>query len=630
MIFALSCKQPFQRSLNLSRARFRRFGGSRKFQERVCRWTDECLSERLLAAKRFLDEKIFMAEWKYRITALPDSASEGKYHPVTEALLVARGYSDEEAREPFLFPNFERDMHDPFLFKQMERVVERIGLAQKGGGRVGVFGDYDADGVTSSVIMREALTALGIPVSVYIPEKLSEGHGLNMKAIDFFEAAGIRLALTLDCGMTNHSEISEAKRRGIAIIIVDHHHTPEVLPEAFAIINPKLPGETYPFRELCGAGTSFKVAQALYQRYLPEQTDQLKWILDVAAIGTVADVMPLVGENRVIVKYGLVVLSKTRRVGLQEMFSVGGIKIDEQMKPDARTIGFLIAPRINAASRMAHAMLAHNLLMEQDQVQARVLALELDAHNVARQKVSAAIADEVRAIAATEYADKKFIFAVSEHFPFGIVGLIAGRIANEFRKPTCVLTRGAETSHGSFRSIPEINIIETIEACGDLLVKFGGHSQAAGMTIHNDNLDAFYGRFNALVAERLTDVVTEPELWIDARLKPEHITPQLYRDMMLFAPFGEGNPEPVFALENMRVEEARFVGNGSKHLKLRLMPVEGGTRSFDAIGFSLGEAFAGLVRGAILDVVFQLSENTWNGSTAIQLKVVDMRSHGDQ
>ncbi|MEK9151296.1 MAG: single-stranded-DNA-specific exonuclease RecJ [Patescibacteria group bacterium] len=566
-----------------------------------------------------------MAVWKYRIDAVPEGARERKYHPVTEALLAERGYADEDARERFLFPNFDRDIHDPFLFARMERVVVRIGEVMKRGERIGVFGDYDADGVTSSIIMREALEALGIGVAVYIPEKLSEGHGLHANAVDFFEREGVRLALTLDCGMTNHAEISEAKKRGIDIIVIDHHHVPKVLPEAFAIINPKLPDETYPFRELCGAGTSFKVAQALYARYLPTQTDQLKWLLDVVAIGTVADVMPLVGENRAIVKYGLLVLGKTRRVGLQEMFAVGGIRIDEHAKPDARMIGFRIAPRINAASRMAHAMLAHDLLMEKNQAHARVLALELDAHNVARQKITAATTDEVRAIAHEQYADKKFIFAVDEHFPFGIVGLIAGRIASEFRKPTCVMTRGIATSQGSFRSIPELNIIEVLEQCGDLLVKFGGHAQAAGMTIRNENLEIFYEKFNALAEERLQGVVTAPELRIDARLKPEHIVPKLVRDLRLFAPFGEGNPEPVFVLENMRVEEARLVGNGSKHLKLRLAPDTGGAKMFDAIGFSLGAAFPDLRRGELLDIVFQLSENMWNGSASIQLKLLDMR-----
>jgi single-stranded-DNA-specific exonuclease len=566
-----------------------------------------------------------MAVWKYRIENLPDEAAEGKYHPVVEALLTARGYTDEGARERFLFPNFDRDLGDPFLFTQMERVVERIGLAQKMGQRVGVFGDYDADGVTSSVIMREALSAIGVSISVFIPEKLSDGHGLNMKAIDFFSREDVGLVLTLDCGMTNHSEIAEANQRGIEVIIIDHHNAPAVLPSAFAIINPKLPDETYPFRELCGAGASFKVAQALYAHYLPQETEQLKWMLDVVAVGTVADVMPLIGENRVIVKYGLIVLEKTRRVGLQEMFAVGNIKIDEHIKPDARMIGFQIAPRINAASRMAHAMLAHNLLVEKDRAEARLLALELDAHNTARQKISAAITEEVRVIAREKYADKKFIFAVSEHFPFGIVGLIAGSIAREFCKPTCVLTQGEETSQGSFRSIPEVNIMEILEKCEELLVKFGGHSQAAGMTIRNENLETFYEKFNSLVEKRLNGIITEPELWIDACLKSEHIVPKLLSGIKLFAPFGAGNPEPVFMLENMRVVEARLVGNGNKHLKLKLAPENDKMKIFEAIGFSLGKTFSDLRQGECLDVVFQLSENTWNGTTAIQLKLLDIR-----
>lgn len=562
--------------------------------------------------------------WKYKITDIPPSA-ESEYHPVLDALLTQRGYPDKESRERFLAPNFDRDIHDPFLFKQMEKVVERIGKAQERGEIIGIFGDYDADGVTSSVIMREALLALGIEHVVYIPEKLSEGHGFNLRAVESFKKKNVTLAVTLDCGMTNHAEILAAKAEGIDIIVIDHHHVPPVLPEAFAIINPKLGNEAYPFAELCGAGTSFKVVQALYRKFIPEQEDQLKWILDVVATGTIADVMPLIGENRSIVKYGLIVLGKTRRVGFQEMFAVGNMKIDEYCRPDARMVAFQIAPRINAASRMAHAKLAHDLLMERDRVHARTLALELDAHNTARQKVSSETTEAVRKLANERFADKKFIFAADEHFPFGVVGLVAGRIANEFNKPACVLTKGKTVSQGSFRSIPALDIMEVIEECGDLLEKFGGHAQAAGMTIRNDRLDEFYNRFNALVEERLKDVVTEPERVIDACILPEHITPQLFRDLMLCAPFGEGNQEPVFVLEKMRVEEARLVGNGSKHLKIKISCPGNPRKSFDGIGFSLGTEHGSLEPGQVIDIAFTLSENTWNGTTSLQLKVVDIR-----
>lgn len=565
-----------------------------------------------------------MAEWQYRIASKSDGAGSGKYHPVTQTLLRARSYTEPETAERFLFPNYERDTHDPFLFTQMERVVERLGHERQAGRPVGVFGDYDADGVTASVIMREALTALGIPVVVYLPDKLSEGHGLNQNAIEYFIRSGARLALTLDCGMTNHVEINAAKDKGLDIIVIDHHHVPPVLPPAFAIINPKLPAETYPFRELCGAGTSFKVAQALYQRYAPERVDELKWLLDVVAIGTVADVMPLVGENRVFVKYGLIVLAKTRRLGLQELLAAGRIRIDAQVPLDTHTISFQIAPRLNAASRMAHAQLAHDLLMARDPREARNLASELDAHNTARRKISETNTQTVRTLAVEKFSDKKFIFAVEPHFPYGIVGLIAGRIANEFHKPTGVLTRGTLTSQGSFRSIPELSVIEALESCGDLLVKFGGHAQAAGMTISNENLDAFYARFNALVEERLSSVATVPRLCVDMRLEPVYITPELLRDLALFAPFGEGNPEPIFVLELLRVRRVRLVGNGSQHLKVQLSSADG-HKSFEAIGFSLGERFSDLQKGDSLDVAFHLGENKWNGVSSVQLKLLDAR-----
>jgi single-stranded-DNA-specific exonuclease len=568
-----------------------------------------------------------MAVWKIKEADGAVAEEGGSYaHPVTQRLLRLRGIDSEEERRRFFQADYGKDLHDPFLFSDMDKVVERIRQVRERGERVGVFGDFDVDGVTSSVLLREILTALDIPVSVYIPDKNTEGHGLHMNALDVFEKDGVKLIMTVDCGMTNHKEVDEAVKRGMDVIIVDHHHVPPVLPNAIAIINPKLPHAGYPFKELCGAGTTFKVGQALYKAFLPDQEERLKWFLDLAAVGTVADCMPLIGENRVIVKYGLIVLSKTRRTGFREMFAVGRIQIDENHVPDARAIGFQIGPRINAAGRMAHAQAAHDLLMETDRVKARGLALEIEARNEERQKISKEVADQVKKVAESMYKDKKFIFAVSEHYPLGIVGLIAGRIAHEFNKPTAVLQKGETESQGSFRSIPSINIIEAIEQCGDLLVKFGGHAQAAGMTIKNENLDIFYEKLNGIIEKQLEGVVVEPEIDIDMKLSPYQITPQLVQEIRRFAPFGEGNREPVFLMENMVVEQARMVGNGSKHLKLALRPEEGGSlKAFDAIGFGLGERFPDLMPGQKVDVVFQLEENVWNGNVSIQFKLIDMR-----
>lgn len=564
--------------------------------------------------------------WHYKQTILPES-KDSTYHPIIEALLTERGLLDEEERKRFLVPDYDRDTHDPFLFSQMQRVVERFGQALENKEKVGIFGDFDADGVTSSVLMREAMLELGIDSEVYIPEKLSEGHGLNTKAVEFFKEKGVSLVVTLDCGMMNHEEIALANSLGMEVIVVDHHHVPEVLPEAYAIINPKLPGETYPFRELCGAGTTFKVVQALFIHLKPEGSDQLKWLLDVVATGTVADVMPLIGENRVLVKYGLIVLSKTRRAGFQAMIETGRLPFGESVLPTARDIGFQIAPRINAASRMAHGMLAHDLLMSKSLDSAKPLSVELEKHNTERRKISTTTADAVKKLAEEKFLDKKFIFAAHEDYPYGIVGLIAGRIANELRKPACIMTKGETESRGSFRSVPEFNVIEALEECSDILVKYGGHAAAAGMTIHNDNLDVFYERFNALAEAKLATVDTDPLLVLDMPVMLEHLSPALYRDLLKFAPFGEGNPEPVFGLEKVVLDDVRFVGAGEKHLKLRIKGMNGG-RVLDAIAFNLGEKFGDLLVGQEIDIAFTLDENTWNGNTTLQLKVVDIQAGG--
>jgi single-stranded-DNA-specific exonuclease len=564
--------------------------------------------------------------WHYKQTILPESKGS-TYHPIIEALLTERGLLDEEERKRFLIPDYDRDTHDPFLFSQMQRVVERFGQALENKEKVGIFGDFDADGVTSSVLMREAMLELGIDSEVYIPEKLSEGHGLNTKAVEFFKEKGVSLVVTLDCGMMNHEEIALANSLGMEVIVVDHHHVPEVLPEAYAIINPKLPGETYPFRELCGAGTTFKVVQALFIHLKPEGSDQLKWLLDVVATGTVADVMPLIGENRVLVKYGLIVLSKTRRAGFQAMIETGKLPFGESVLPTARDIGFQIAPRINAASRMAHGMLAHDLLMSKSLDSAKPLSVELEKHNTERRKISTTTADAVKKLAEEKFLDKKFIFAAHEDYPYGIVGLIAGRIANELRKPACIMTKGETESRGSFRSVPEFNVIEALEECSDILVKYGGHAAAAGMTIHNDNLDVFYERFNALAEAKLATVDTDPLLVLDMPVMLEHLSPALYRDLLKFAPFGEGNPEPVFGLEKVVLDDVRFVGAGEKHLKLRIKGMNGG-RVLDAIAFNLGEKFGDLLVGQEIDIAFTLDENTWNGNTTLQLKVVDIQAGG--
>lgn len=558
------------------------------------------------------------SDWTVRSDITDETASVAH---ALDRLLSLRGIDDPAERERFLSPDYDRDLHDPFLFSSMHRVIDRFRFARDAGERIGLFGDFDADGITSSVLMREAFSRLGIPVSVYLPDKHTEGHGLSSAAVDRFTEDGVSLIVTVDCGTSDHETIAEAKRRGMETIVVDHHHAPETLPDAYAFINPRIPGETYPFPELCGAGLSFKVLQAVYATFFPDERDRLKWFLDVAAVGTVADVMPLIGENRVIVAYGLIVLSKSRRHGFREMLA--RMRIREGQVPVARDIAFTIAPRLNAASRMAHAKTAHDLLMEEDPEQAGVLATTLESYNADRKKVSDSIAKAVRLIA-KEDTGKRFVFAADEAYHFGVVGLVAGRIASEFGKPTIILTKGESVSRGSLRSVPGFDIIGAVGECGDLLERFGGHAQAAGLTVRNEHLDELRERLERIASERLSDICSvDPETVADMRLDPRWLTLDFSRSLNRLAPFGEGNPEPVFLVESGRVIRTRPVGSDGKHLKLSLSFPDG--RVVDAIGFSLADRIPDLSEGDTIDVLCRLGENEWNGSTNLQLGLVDMR-----
>lgn len=570
-------------------------------------------------------DKLKGMHWQIQTKKEELSAYSKELHPVIEAILAARGYADTQAKTLFLSPDYERDVHDPFLFQDMEKVVGRLRQAQEKQEIVGIFGDFDADGVTSSAVLRLVLDEFGIKNVVYLPDKVTEGHGLNIQAVDFFAQENTKIIITLDCGMMNHDEVRSANEQGIDVIIVDHHHVPEVLPEAFAIINPKLKNETYPFRELCGAGTTFKVAQALVTRLQPEKLEQLKWFLDIVAIGTVADVMPLIGENRVLVKYGLLVLSKTRNLGLQALLRIARANFTEKSLPDAEFIAFQIAPRINAASRMAHAKIAHDLLVAKTPEEALVLAQELQKLNTERQKQSSALTQEVSDYFQNHKKEAKFWLAAAPHYAYGIVGLVAGRIAHAHQKPTAILTQGEQTSRGSFRSVPGFSVIEALEQCSHLLHKYGGHEQAAGMHIANENLALFEEQFSLLVEQwhqKKPVYSSEKSLFVDAEVLPAHINISLVHELKKLAPFGEGNREPVFALRGVTVKNFRTIGKNNEHLKLTLLI---GEKEIDAIGFQLAQSASDVLDQSVIDIAFTLEENFWNNRSRLQLKLLDIQ-----
>ncbi len=566
-------------------------------------------------------------EWKIKDQiVLNFEQISGEYHPVILKLLSNRGFQNLAEIKKFFEFDYDTDIGDPFVFSEMGKAVERIILAKEKNEKVAIFGDYDADGVTASALLFEVLSQLGfVQVITYIPDRQVEGYGMNKEALNFLQKEKINLIITVDCGITNKEETVLAKAMGIDVIITDHHHVPEELPKALAIINPQRKNSGYGFKNLAGVGVAFKLAQALYQKIDPENIEKLKWLLDLVAIGTVADCVPLLGENRVLVKYGLVVLSKTRRVGFLEMFQVGRIKIGENDFPDTHQIAFQVAPRINAAGRMDHANFAYNLILEKDQVKACGLALEIEDKNQRRQKITGEIVREVKILAEGPFKDKELIFAESEHWPVGILGLVAGKIADEFNKPIAVFQRQKDELVGSLRSIPQVNIIEKIEKCAGLLEKFGGHAQAAGVTLKKENFDAFYEKLSQLIAKDLGGKKIYPAVEIDLEITSQDINWELLSEIRKMEPFGKENEEPVFLVKNLKIQEIRMVGNGSKHLKLSVSTKDS-PKVFDGIGFGMGEKFSQIIKvGDGVDLVVNLQEDEWNGNRKIQLNIIDLK-----
>lgn len=542
-------------------------------------------------------------------------------------LLSSRGIKTEEEVRKFISPNYETDFYDPFLFCDMGKVVKRIGEAKEKEQIVAISGDYDADGITASIIIKETLDLLGIESFVYIPDKRIDGYGMNIEAVNMFKRKNVSLIVTVDCGITSIAEIEKANSLGMDVIVTDHHHVPKNLPLAYAIINPHKDDSGYPFKDLAGVGVAFKVAQAIFREFLPKKIEQTKWMLDLVAIGTIADCVPLVSENRLFTRYGLMVLAKTKRVGIRELCNVGRIIIEKRALPDTKKVSFYIAPRINAAGRIKHANLSFDLITEKDVTRARSLALELEANNTERQKITEKMVEEIKIVGKTIYKEKKFIFAINEHFSLGVVGLVAGKIAQQFNKPTAVFQKREGVSKGSFRSIPQINIIETIEECKELLKEFGGHSQAAGVSVANENLDKFYEKMDRLISKKLKGIDLSEEIKIDLEISAKDINFQLAEELEKLKPFGEGNREPIFLVRGLEVKEKKVVGNGNKHIKLFLVD-DDLPKIFEAISFNGYEKYSGIKEGDKVDIVCNVQKDEWNGNKKVQLVLIDLKVAG--
>ncbi len=576
--------------------------------------------------------------------------------PIVLQLLWDREIKNQVLVDEFFNPDYQQDIHDPFLLKDMERAVKRIFKALEKDEKITVYGDYDVDGVTASVIMVNTLLELksilsGIGrkeaekyINVYIPDRELEGYGLNEKAIGEIKKKGTGLIVTVDCGISSFKNVERATELGMDIIITDHHHVPENIPKAFAIINPKQRDCPYPYKELAGAGVAFKMSQALIKT-LSERKIEIsvgfeKWLLDLVALGTVADCVELLGENRTLVTYGLLVINKTRRIGIKNLIKSAGSTVREngnvtQKKAiDATFISFILAPRLNAAGRMDHANTSYGLLSTENEKEAEELSLKLEKNNQNRQRLTEKMIEEVKKKIAKYKIMPKVIIEGDPEWKIGVVGLVAGKLVDEFSRPFLILKQGEKESAGSGRSIPEFNLIESIESCKDILLGFGGHSQAAGLRIENKNLNKFKKKINEIAEKLLKDEDLIPSIDIDCEIVHEQINWKLIDEIEKFKPFGQQNKKPVFAARKFEVHEIRPVGNGNAHLKLCLKTIldDGNVKYFSAIGFKLGkfadsmpDELPGLRWGDIVDIVFQLEVNEWNGNRELQMNVLDLK-----
>jgi len=549
-------------------------------------------------------------------------------NPVVLQLLYNRGLENQEQVDEFLFPDYSQDIHDPYLFNDMEKAVARIIEAKKRNEKVCIFGDYDVDGVTGSVILASVLKEIGCEYFSYIPDRDKEGYGLNSKAVEKIAYQEANLIITVDCGISNYEEVDIAAKKGIDVIIVDHHDKPKKLPKAKAIIHCRLPGEKYPFKMLSGGGTAFKFAQGIlrakeFQFKAKDIEAKEKWLLDLAALSTVGDMMTLVGENRTMVKYGLLVLQKTKRLGLQKIYEGAGIDANNI---NTQVIGWQINPRINAAGRLTHANLAFNLLTTENIEQAITMAHLLNKSNEERQRATESSVTEALKQIEEEYKNgevpKHAIMVYGENWPAGIVGLVAGRIGRKFFRPVYVVTKVGTKYTGSGRGIGSFDVTAALHDSASLLMKFGGHIGACGFSLEPENYAKFKKAIQTYSAKHLTEADIDPSVDVETEIELKDFTWQLFEAIEQFEPFGEGNQEPNFLIKGLEVKNWQTVGNDDKHLRLSFMK-DGLSRK--AIAFGLGEWAKELKAGIKVDVICKIGVNEWNGNRELQMSVQDMK-----
>ena len=549
--------------------------------------------------------------------------AELQVSPVMARLLCIRGFDDTARARQFLSPSLT-DLHDPFALKDMAPAVERIlgAIARKE--RVAIHGDYDVDGVTSTVILRRALELLGADVIHFIPERIRDGYGLQPAALERLHADGVRLVISVDCGIRAAEAAERATALGLDLIITDHHEPDISLPKALAVINPKRHDCAYPDKNLAGVGVALKLVQALCAR--TERTKYLPAFVKIAAIGTLADVVPLVGENRIIAKLGLGMLSAgPHKIGLRSLLDVCGLTGKEI---DSYNIGFMVAPRINAAGRMSTPDLAARLLLASDETmadEARLLAEQLNSENVRRQQEEAEIVAQAKKVVETdlEVGSRTVIVVAGDGWHRGVIGIVASKLVDTFHRPAIVLSIDGDIAHGSCRSIPGFNMLAALESCAEVMTKFGGHKQAAGLTLESARIRELRARVNDHADGILQPDDLRPRLWIDGMLAFRSMSAQVVSELSSLAPFGAGNACPVFRATGVEVIDGPRVLK-ERHLKMAFRQ-DGRVIRGIAWRASERESFVTEHRAAI-DLAFYLEQDTWNGEKYLQLSVADFKA----
>ncbi len=556
-------------------------------------------------------------KWQlYEINEEEVEKIENKYkiNKLLATILVNRNIKEPKDIRLFLKPTRE-DFHDPYLIKDMEIAVQRIIKAINNKEKVTIYGDYDVDGITSITVLKSFLSDIGLECESYIPDRLEEGYGLNKNAIDSILKKGCDLMITVDCGISGNEEIDYANSLGIETIVTDHHEPGDKLPNAIAVIDNKRKDSTYPFRELAGVGVVFKLIQALGIKLGLKEETYLKY-LDIVCLGTISDIVPLVDENRVIAKLGLMLVQQTRNIGLRSIINSSGYK-----KVDSTTISFGVAPRINACGRMGMAEEALNLFLSKNINEVNELTKRLNEHNSLRQSIEKQIFEEVlKQIEENDLDKHKVIVLGGKNWHHGVIGIVSSKVTEMYFKPSILLSFEEDgIGKGSGRSIPGFDLHEALTKCGQTIEKFGGHSMAIGITLKKDKFEEFKNKFEQIAIDEHIERIV-PIIKIDAKINLDDINKEMVESLKQLEPFGEANKMPIFLFKNLKIDSIRALSEG-KHLKLTL---KDNNNIINAIGFNIGKLADEYRIGDKIDVVGTLEINTFNGVDNLQINIKDI------